>query len=270
MSTDIPTVKELFKAGAHFGHLRSKTDARTHSFVYTFKNRIAVINLDETVKQLKEATDFLDSQAKNGALILFSGTKIQAKDKIKEIADKLKMPYVNERWPGGLITNFKIVSKSIKKMVSIEKDLFDKKYEHLTKNERLKIEKGLEKSKIIFDGLRDLDRVPDVVFVVDAKEEEIAILEARTKNIPVVALCDTNANPRIVDYPIIVNDDSKKTIAIILDVIAKNFSKSYKPRATGQDVENRVEKVLIKKPESINKAKLKKGSLKNDGKNKKS
>ena len=270
MSTDIPTVKELFKAGAHFGHLRSKTDARTHSFVYTFKNKIAVIDLDKTVKQLGEAIDFLNSQANGGALVLFSGTKIQAKDKIKEVADKLKMPYVNERWPGGLVTNFKVVSKSIKKMVSIEKDLADDKYEHLTKNEKSKMEKNLEKSKMIFDGLRDLDRIPDIVFVVDAKEEEIAILEARTKNIPVIALCDTNANPKIVDYPIIVNDDSKKTIAMILDVIAENFSKSYKPRVSGQDIGERVEKALEKKPKVADKAEKKKGSLKDDGKNKKS
>lgn len=268
MSSNIPTVKDLFNAGAHFGHLRSRTDARAHDFVYTFKDRVAVINLDETVKQIERAVDFLNSQAKKGALILLSGTKIQAKDKIKEVADRLKMPYINERWPGGLITNFEVVSKSIKKMINIEKELAESKYDHLTKNEKLKIEKKLDKSKMIFDGLRTLERIPDILLVVDAKEEEIAILEAKAKGIPVVAICDTNANPKAVDYPIVANDDSRKTIAMVLDILADNFSKNYKAQAASQDndMDKRVNKALGEKTKKSDKesggAKTKKRSVK--------
>jgi len=255
MSGNAPTVKELFKTGAHVGHLRSKTDARTHKFVYVFKNRIAVIDLDQTERQIQEMLKYLNAKAKEGALILFSGTKMQAKDKIKEIATQLKMPYVNQRWPGGLITNFSVVSKSIKKMVKTEKDLAENKFEHLTKNERLQIEKNLEKSKMIFDGLRDLERIPDVLFIVDAKEEDIAILEAKAKGIPVVALCDTNTNPNKIDYPIIINDDSKKSIDLVLDIIAEEIAKNYKARTVenvGDKVDERVEKALseIKKEKS--------------------
>lgn len=249
MPDNIPTVKELFKAGAHVGHVRSKTDARTHKFVYAFKNRIAVINLDQTKQQISEVAEYLNVKARDGALILFSGTKMQAKDKVKEIATKLKMPYVNQRWPGGLITNFSVVSKSIKKMVKTEKGLAENKFEHLTKKERLHIEKNLEKSKKIFDGLRDLERIPDVLFVVDAKEEDIAILEAKVKGIPIVALCDTNANPNKIDYPIIINDDSKKSINMVLDVIAEGIVRNSKVKPVENKVEQRVEKALSKTKE---------------------
>jgi len=267
MSNKTPTVKELFSAGAHVGHLRSKTDARTHNFVYAFRNRIAVIDLDQTVLQIEKAMEFLNFQAKQGALVLFSGTKLQAKEKIKEIATKLKMPYISERWPGGLITNFPIVSKSIKKMIKTESDLAENKYEHLTKNERLKIQKDLDKSKLIFDGLRTLDRVPDVLFVVDAKEEEIAVLEARAKGVPIVALCDTNANPNNIDYPIIINDDSRKSIAMVLDLIAAEFEKNHQTRAVETKVEERVDKAIKKESKLKNSSNEKK---KNGRKNKKS
>ncbi len=262
----MPTVRELFKAGAHFGHLRSKTDARTHDFLYSFKNKIAVIDLDQTVRQIKEAVNFLNYQAKEGRTVLFSGTKIQARDKIKEIAEKLNMPYVNNRWPGGLITNFPVVSKSIKKMIKTEKALAEKEYEHLTKNERLKIEKDLEKSKKIFDGLRNLEKIPEVLFVVDAKEEEIAVLEANTKNIPIVALCDTNTNPKNIDYPIIINDDSKKSIEVILDYFTNEFAKNYRAKVQKEDVDKRVDKALNKvEQEDLKKVK----KVRDVGKNKK-
>lgn len=246
MSNNSPSVKDLFKAGAHVGHMRSKTDARTHKFVYSFKNRIAVIDLDQTKRQIDNAVEYLISSAKSGSLILFSGTKMQAKDKVKEVAVKLKMPYVNHRWPGGLITNFQVVSKSIKKMVKTETGLAENKFEHLTKNERLHIEKNLAKSRMIFDGLRDLERIPDVLFVVDAKEEDIAILEARAKGIPIVALCDTNSNPSEIDYPIIINDDSQKSIAMVLDLIANEVAKNYKVKAIEGEVEKRVDKAILK------------------------
>jgi len=249
MSDNLPSVKELFKAGAHVGHVRSKTDARTHKFVYSFKNKIAVIDLDQTKKQIETVLEYLNGKAKDGALILFSGTKMQAKDKIKETATKLKMPYVNHRWPGGLITNFSVVSKSIKKMVKTEEDLAGDKYDHLTKNERLQIEKNLAKSRRIFDGLRDLQRIPDVLFVVDAKEEDIAILEARVKGIPIVALCDTNSNPTKIEYPIMINDDSKKSIDMILDLISEEVTKNFKTKAVEGEVEKRVDKAL-EKPKS--------------------
>ena len=268
MSAKIPTVKELFKAGAHVGHLRSKTDARSRDFIYVFKNKIAVIDLDQTVEQIKKATDFLNSKAEEGGLVLFSGTKLQAKGKVKEVAEKLKMPYVNERWPGGLITNFPVVSKSIKKMIKTEKDIEENKYEDLKKKERLIIQRGLDKSRLIFDGLRGLERLPDVVFLVDAKEEDIAVLEAKAKGIPVVALCDTNTNPNNIDYPIVINDDSMKSIAMVLDVIVSEFEKNYKPKVVDTGVEKRVDKAMSKAKEL--KPVVKKEVKKNDKKTKKS
>lgn len=247
MST-IPTIKELFKAGAHFGHRRNRTDARAHGYVYTYRNKIAVIDLEKTRTGLETALEFLTGLAKEGASFLFVGTKVQAQNAVRELAENLKQGYIVERWPGGLLTNFEEVAKSVKRMIKIEKDIEENKYENLTKKERLMIEKDLKKKQHVFGGLRYLEKKPDAVIVVDAKEEQIAVAEANNLKIPVVALCDTNANPKTVDYPIPANDDSQKTIEIILSLIKGAIEKNYKPKASEAEakVEERVEKAIVK------------------------
>jgi len=244
MNTQIPTIKELFKVGAHFGHHRERTDARTHPFVFTYKNKISIINLEQTREMIGKSLEIIEDIASKGGKFLFVGTKFQAKTKVKEVAEATKQPYIIERWPGGLLTNFSEVSKSIKKMQKIEEDFAENKYEHLTKRERLEIERNLKKTQIIFGGLKELTRKPDVVIIVDAKEEMNALLEAKKAGVRVIALCDTNANPKIIDQPIILNDDSKSTIELILNLFAEAIKKNYKEAPKeDSDMEERIEKV---------------------------
>lgn len=250
MTQKIPDIKELFKAGAHFGHQRSRTDARSSRFIYGFQNKIAVIDLNKTRELLENALGFIKAQAKEGALFLFAGTKLQAKDKVKEVAEALKMPYIIERWPGGLLTNFEVVSKSIKKMIQTQTGLAENKYEYLTKTERLKIEQKLKKTQVIFGGLEELERIPNVLFVVDAKHEAIAVREAKNKGVAVVAICDTDANPREIDYPIMANDDSRLAINLILDLVTQVVKENYKGKPVVTDTGERLEKKLAKAPTS--------------------
>ncbi|MCX6809889.1 MAG: 30S ribosomal protein S2 [Candidatus Berkelbacteria bacterium] len=281
MSVKIPEVKELFKAGVYFGHQRSRTDARSSEYIYGFQNKIAVIDLEKTRELLVGAFSFLEGKAQNGAMILFVGTKLQAKDKVKEVAEKLGMPYVVERWPGGLLTNYEIVTKSIKKMLKTEADIAENKYEYLTKKERLKIEKDLNKQHLTFGGLRKLDRLPDVVFIVDASQENSAIREAKRKDIPLVAICDTNANPREIDYPILANDDSRNSIDLIMGLVEQTIRENYKAKVQANDAntKERLEKNLNKPeekkeekkmPQSVKETKkpeAKKAKKEKDGKN---
>lgn len=228
MATQIPTIKELFKAGAHFGHHKERTDARTHPYVFAYKNKISIINLEKTREMIASAVKEIEEAAANGGVFLFVGTKIQAKNKVKEIAEALNQPYIIERWPGGLLTNYQEVSKSIKKMKDIEENFAQNKYEHLTKRERLEIERDLGKTQNVFGGLKKLDKKPAVVIIIDAKEEMNALLEAKKAGVKVVALCDTNSNPQIIDFPIILNDDSRSTIEMVLGLFAQAIKQNYK------------------------------------------
>jgi len=259
MAVNIPSVKELFKTGAHYGHRKSRTDARSHQFIFTYRNKVAVIDLEKTRAGLEKALEFIASAAKEGGEFIFVGTKVQAKNKVKEVAEALKQSYVVERWPGGLLTNWDEVTKSIKRMLRIEEELAANKYEDYTKKERLLIEKDLRKKKLIFGGLCHLTGRPAAIIVVDAKEELIAISEAKQSGAQVVAICDTNANPKLVDYPIPSNDDSENTIAMILELIRETIKENFKPKAVEAKTEERVEKALAE-PKTKKKA---------DGKDKK-
>ena len=258
MTTQIPTIKELFKAGAHFGHHRERTDARTHPYVFTYKNKISIINLEKTRGMICQAVEVIEVVASKGGKFLFVGTKTQAKNKVKEIAEATKQPYIIERWPGGLLTNYQEVSKSIKRMQKTEEDIAENKYEHLTKRERLEIERNLRKTKIIFGGLKELDRKPDVVIIVDAKEEMNALLEAKKAKAKVIALCDTNANPQIIDFPILLNDDSKSTIELVLNLFSQAITKNYKEAPKeDSDIEKRIEKSVQKEDRTKKQVKTK-------------
>lgn len=239
MAVNIPTIEELFKAGAHFGHSKTRSDARSHRFVYTFRNKIAIINLEKTREMLDAALKYIEQKAKDGGVFLFVGTKLQAKEKVKETADKLSMPYVIERWPGGLLTNYEIISKTIRKMIKNETDLAESKLDYLKKKEKVKLDKDLKKMNMIFGGLKGLEKKPDVLIVVDAKEETNAIAEARKLNIKVIAIADTNANPKEIDFPIVANDDSKATITLILDLISQTIKNNYKPKVVEVKTESR-------------------------------
>jgi len=207
--------KELLDAGVHFGHLTSKWDPRMAPYIFMEKNGIHIIDLNKTQANLETAKAALKNIVKGGRKVLFVATKKQAKIVIEDEAKRLNMPYVTERWLGGMMTNFATVRKSLKKMSSMEKMMKSEMYLNMAKRERLMMSRDKDKMNKVLGGVSDLTRLPAAIFVVDVKKEHIAIAEAKNLNIPVFALVDTNSNPEVVDFPIPGNDDAFKSISVI-------------------------------------------------------
>jgi small subunit ribosomal protein S2 len=223
--------KELLDAGVHFGHLTRKWDPKMAPYIFMEKNGIHIIDLNKTVVALDEAAAAIRQIAKSGRKILFVATKKQAQDIVAEEAKRLKMPYVTDRWLGGMLTNFATVRKSLKKMTSIDKMIKDNTtYANLAKRERLMLSREREKLGRVLGGIADLSRLPAALFVVDVKREHIAIREAQKLNLPVFAIVDTNSNPELVDFPIPANDDASKSIALIVNVIGKAIEEGLSER----------------------------------------
>ena len=208
-------LEALIGAGAHFGHLTSKWNPKMKPYIFMEKNGIHIIDLKKTIDGLDKALERVRSVVKDGGDILFVGTKKQAKDILREEASRCGMFYVVERWLGGTLTNFSTIKRSIRRLKQLEKDSTSGLYENLTKKEVLELEREREKLEILHSGIKDMNRYPELLFVVDTEMEDIAVAEADRLDIPVVALVDTNADPEVVDYPIPGNDDSIRTIALI-------------------------------------------------------
>ncbi|MFQ5824491.1 MAG: 30S ribosomal protein S2 [bacterium] len=214
------SLQDLLIAGAHFGHLTRRWNPKMKKFVFMERNGIYIIDLKKTLECLEIAYQAVVDIVKSGEKVLFVGTKKQAKDIIKDEAERCNSFYVNERWLGGTLTNFATIKKSIKRMKNIEKMATDGTYEKLVKKEILKIEREREKLELILGGIREMNRLPGVIFVVDTKKESIAVSEATKLNIPLVAIIDTNCEPDAIDYPIPANDDAFKSINLITQLIA--------------------------------------------------
>jgi small subunit ribosomal protein S2 len=213
------TYEDLLEAGVHFGHLTRKWNPTMAPYIFMERNGIHVIDLNKTHKMLEEAIKVIRQLSASGRKILFVATKKQAKDIVAQEAIRVNMPYVTERWLGGMLTNFATVRKSIKKMGNIEKMETDGTFERLSKKERLM--KSREKAKLekFFKGISTLNRLPSAIFIVDIKKEHIAVSEAKKLNIPTFAMVDTNSNPNEVDFPIPANDDAAKSIQLIVRAI---------------------------------------------------
>jgi small subunit ribosomal protein S2 len=228
MTNKLPQLNEMLEAGMHFGHRTNRWHPKMAPFIFTQKNGIYIIDLSKSVIKLDEAISFMISLLKENKNILFVGTKDQVKNQLKETAVALDQPYVVGKWLGGYITNFSVVKKSVKKYQDLLEKKESGKLEKYTKKERLKIEREIQKLSDRVGGLTKLIKLPDALFVWDIKEESTAVTEAKTKHIPVIAICDTNVNPELVNYPIPANDDSTKTIKLILDTIKQNLKKAKK------------------------------------------
>ena len=209
-------VKDLLEGGVHFGHLTRKWDPNMAPFIYMERNGIHIINLYKTAAKLEEASAALAKIAASGRKILFVATKKQAKDIVAEKAGDVKMPYITERWPGGMLTNFVTIRKAVKKMASIDRMKKDGTFNTLSKKERLQVDRLRAKLEKNLGSISDMTRLPGALFVVDIKREHIAIKEAQKLNIPIFAMVDTNSDPRQVDYVIPSNDDASKSIEKIL------------------------------------------------------
>lgn len=224
------TYENLLEAGVHFGHLTRKWNPTMAPYIFMERNGIHVIDLNKTHKMLEEALKVVRQLSASGRKILFVATKKQAKDIVAQEAIRVNMPYVTERWLGGMLTNFATVRKSIKKMGTIEKMETDGTFDRLSKRERLM--KTREKAKLekFFKGISTLNRLPSAIFIVDIKKEHIAVSEAKKLNIPTFAMVDTNSNPNDVDFPIPANDDAAKSIQLIIGAVCEAISDGLSER----------------------------------------
>ncbi|MBS9768227.1 MAG: 30S ribosomal protein S2 [Flavobacteriaceae bacterium] len=223
-------VKELLDSGAHFGHLTRKWNPNMAPYIYGERNGIHIIDLYKTVAKIEEATEALKKIAASGRKILFVATKKQAKEIIADKASSVKMPYITERWPGGMLTNFVTIRKAVKKMSSIDRMKQDGSFDALSKRERLQITRQRENLEKNLGSIVDMTRLPGAIFIVDVKKEHIAIAEAKKLNIPIFAIVDTNSDPRDVDFVIPANDDASKSIDKILGFVADSIAEGLAER----------------------------------------
>ena len=216
----VVAMKQLLEAGVHFGHQTRRWDPKMAEYIFQARNGIHIIDLQKTSKKLDEAYNFIKEQAEEGKDILFVGTKKQAQECVKEAAIKCGMFYVDQRWLGGMLTNYKTIQKRVERLKKLEEMRDNGTFDLLPKKEVINLKKEMDKLERNLGGIKEMKRLPGAIFIVDPKKERIAILEARKLNIPIVGLIDTNCNPEDVDYPIPGNDDAIRAVKLIADVMA--------------------------------------------------
>lgn len=212
------SLEDLLNSGAHFGHQTKRWNPKMGEYLYGSDNGVHIFDLTKTKPMLEEALEFLSKSVKEGKTVLLLGTKKQIKDKVAEVGEALGIPYVNERWLGGTISNFSQMQKSLKKMEEMAANLTSGFYNKYTKKERLLIDREITRLERFFGGIKNLKGVPDILFVIDTKRESGAVYEANTKKVAVVGIVDSNSDPDMIDYPIPMNDDASKALEYILDL----------------------------------------------------
>jgi small subunit ribosomal protein S2 len=243
---------ELLEAGVHFGHLKRKWNPHMAAYIFMEKNGIHIIDLYKTAAKLEEAAAAMKQIVKSGKRVLFVATKKQAKDIVANHVKRVGMPYVTERWPGGMLTNFATIRKAVRKMESIDKMMTTNTYKNLSKRERLQIQRERAKLEKQLGSISDLNRLPSAIFVVDILKEHIAVAEAKKLNIPTFAIVDTNSDPNKVDFPIPANDDASKSIDLIVGAMVKSIEEGIverkldKDKRDAEDKEEMEDQVTIK------------------------
>ncbi len=245
------TFKELLDAGVHFGHLKRKWNPKMASYIFMERNSIHIIDLNKTLQKLDIAEKAMKKIAMSGRKIMFVATKKQAKDLVAEAVKGVNMPYVTERWPGGMLTNFPTIRKAVKKMNAIDQMMQGPVFKNMSKRERLQITRQRAKLEKNLGSISDLNRLPSALFVVDINKEHIAVHEARRLNIPIFAIVDTNTDPTIIDFPIPGNDDATESISIIIKSVVEAVREGLKEREAEKE-KNKAEKAT-KAKEKTNK-----------------
>lgn len=253
-------IQELLDSGVHFGHLTRKWDPNMAPYIYTERNGVHIIDLYKTAAKIEETSEALKKIANSGRKILFVATKKQAKDIVAEKAKNINMPYITERWPGGMLTNFVTIRKAVKKMASIDRMKQDGSFDALSKREKLQINRQREKLEKNLGSISDMTRLPGALFVIDIKKEHIAVAEAQKLNIPIFAMVDTNSDPRLVDYVIPANDDASKSIDKVLSYVSDAVAEGLSERKADK------EKVKEAKAPKAEKAPAKEADTKADEK----
>jgi len=231
------TQEDLLNAGVHFGHLKRKWNPKMAPYIFMERNGIHIIDLNKTSAKLEEAAAAVKQIAKSGKKILFVATKKQAKEIVGAAAKSVNMPFITERWPGGMLTNFATQRKSVKKMTNIDKMLTDGTAENLSKKERLMMSRQRDKMDKLIGSISDLNRLPAALFIVDTVKEHIAVDEAIKLGIPTIAINDTNSDPSVIDFPIPANDDASKSIELIMNVMVKAIEEGLSERKVDKEME---------------------------------
>ncbi len=224
--TDIKTkIEKLFEAGVHLGHKKNKIHPKAKKYIYTIDQGISIINLEKTAELLEKAKKFVQDLKKDKKTILFVGTKKVASQIISKICKEKNIPFISVKWPAGLITNFETINKNVKKLKKLKKDKEEGLWKKFVKHEQLKLEKQLKKLEKFYEGISSLEKKPDALFIIDIKKEKNALKEAVERNIPVIAIVDTNVNPDLVEYPIPGNDDSPSSVDYLIKEIIETYEK---------------------------------------------
>ncbi len=244
------TFNELLDAGVHFGHLKRKWNPNMAPYIFMERNGIHIIDLHKTMAKVEEAAAAIKQIAKSGKKILFVATKKQAKEMVAGHVKTINMPYVTERWPGGMLTNFATVRKAVRKMSSIDKMMNEKTFMIISKRERLQITRERAKLEKNFGSISDLTRLPSALFIVDINKEHIAVAEAKILNIPTFAIVDTNSNPNEVDFAIPANDDASKSIDLIVKLITQAIDEGLTERKLDKDSRSKDQKEESKTPKT--------------------
>jgi len=252
----VVAMKQLLEAGVHFGHQTRRWDPKMAEYIFQARNGIHIIDLQKTSKKLDEAYEFIRSQAEEGKTVLFVGTKKQAQECVKEAAEKCGMYYIDQRWLGGMLTNFNTIKRRINRLKDLEKMQEDGTFNVLPKKEVTLLKKEMEKLETNLGGIKDMENIPGVIFLVDPKKEINAIKEAKKLNIPVVGVVDTNCNPEVLDYPIPGNDDAIRAVKLITDVMANAViegkqGESFLTENVEETIEEVVEEASEKEPETM-------------------
>ena len=216
----VVSMKQLLEAGVHFGHQTRRWNPKMARFIFTERNGIYIIDLQKTVKKVDEAYNFVRDLAAEGGTVLFVGTKKQAQESIKSEAERCDMYYVNERWLGGMLTNFQTIEKRVRRLKTLEKQQEDGTFELLPKKEVIILKHEMEKLQKFLGGIKDMKKIPSALFIIDPKKEEIAVAEARKLHIPIIATVDTNCDPDVIDYPIPANDDAIRAVKLLTGKMA--------------------------------------------------
>jgi small subunit ribosomal protein S2 len=232
---EIPDLLTMLKSGVHFGHQQARRHPKMEPYIFTAKSGFHIINLEKTQEKLKEALDFVKKIVSNGGTILFLSTKRQAKPIVEKYAKECEMPYITEHWLGGTFTNFVEIKKIIKRFSNLKKEKATGELEKYTKKEKLEFDREIEKLELAVGGIESLTKIPDAVFVCGVKTEKTAVLESIKKNIPIVAMCDTNINPEKITYPIPANDDAVKSIELITSLVAQAVKEGLAERNKPQE-----------------------------------
>ena len=242
--------QDLLDAGVHFGHLRRKWNPNMAPYIFMEKNGIHIIDLQKTIVKIDEAADAIKQIAKSGRKILFVATKKQAKDIVADLVSSVNMPYVTERWPGGMLTNFPTIRKAVKKMITIDKMSKDNSWDVLSKREKLQISRQRAKLEKMLGSISDLTRLPAALFIIDVLKEKIAVREAKRLGIPVFAMVDTNSEPEGIDFVIPSNDDASQSISLILKVMTDAILEGLSERKVERDTEGEDNEPKLKRKKS--------------------